>query len=95
MISIDTELHETPTESNENRAIVCKIFGKRVWITYNYLMRFQVLTAVSMKMAVLWVVVQCLVAVYRRCLPSIIRAIALMVEAVSTSETSANCYQII
>jgi hypothetical protein len=47
---------------------------------------FEVLTAASMKMAVLWVVAPCsLVEVYRR--------FALMVGTASTSETSVNFYQ--
>jgi hypothetical protein len=57
------------------------------------IVRFQVLTAASMKMAVFWVVVPCnLVEVYRRfgnayCL------IALMMEAASNCEKSVNFYQ--
>jgi hypothetical protein len=52
--------------------------------------RFQVLTAASMKMAVFWVVAPCgLVGVYRR----FRSAIALMIEAASTSETSVNFSQ--
>jgi hypothetical protein len=59
--------------------------------------RFQVLAAASMKMAVFWVVAPCsLVEDYRRfrgvcCL----LLIALMMEAVSTSEMSVNFYQTI
>jgi hypothetical protein len=50
---------------------------------------FEVLTAVSMKIAVFWVVAPCsLVEVYQR-----FRAIALMMEAARTSETLVNFYQ--
>jgi hypothetical protein len=53
-------------------------------------MRFQVFKAASMQMAIFWVVAPCsLVEVYRG-----FRAITLMVEAASTSETSVNFYQI-
>jgi hypothetical protein len=52
-------------------------------------MRFQVLTAASMKMTVSWDVASCrLVEVYR-----CFMAIALMMEVVSISETSINFYQ--
>jgi hypothetical protein len=63
---------------------------------------FEVLTAVSTKMVVFWVVATCsLVEVYQRfrgpcCLHNqgaIIRAIALMMEAARTSETLVNFYQ--
>jgi hypothetical protein len=51
--------------------------------------RFEVLTAVSMKMAVFWVVAPCsLVEVYRRFR-------ALMMEAAGTSETLVYFYQTI
>jgi hypothetical protein len=59
---------------------------------------FEVLTAASMKMPVFWVVAPCnLVEVYQRfrgtfCLH--LQVIALMMEAVSTSETLVNFYQI-
>jgi hypothetical protein len=47
------------------------------------MVKFQVLMAASMKMTIFWDVEQCnLVEVYRR-----FRAIALMMEAASTSET--------
>jgi hypothetical protein len=61
--------------------------------------RFQVLTAASMKMAVSWDVAPCsLVEVYRRfrdagCLHHQGPIIALMMNAVSTSETSVKFYQ--
>jgi hypothetical protein len=54
------------------------------------LVRFQVLTAASMKMAVNWVVGPCsLVEVYRH----FRGAYTLMMKAASTSETSVNFYQ--
>jgi hypothetical protein len=53
------------------------------------IVRFQVLTAASMKMAVFWVVAPCsLVEVYRR-----FELIAQMMEAAWTSETPVNVYQ--
>jgi hypothetical protein len=52
------------------------------------MVRIQVLTAASMKIAVFWVVVSCsLTEDYRR-FRGACRAIALMMEASSTSETS-------
>jgi hypothetical protein len=49
--------------------------------------------AANMKMAVFWVVAPCsVVEVYRRFRDSCCKAIALMMEAVSTSETSVNFY---
>jgi hypothetical protein len=58
-------------------------------------MRFEVVTAVRIKMAVFWVVEPCsLVEVYRRFrdVPTS-GLIALMMEAASTCETSVNFYQ--
>jgi hypothetical protein len=60
--------------------------------------RFQVLTAVSIKMTVFWYVVPCsLVEVYRRlrCAYCLHRQgkIALMMDVASTSEISVNFYQ--
>jgi hypothetical protein len=58
---------------------------------------FEVLTAVSTKTTVFWVVVPCsLVEVYQRyrgAADSIIRVITLMMLAARTSETLANFYQ--
>jgi hypothetical protein len=59
---------------------------------------FWVLTALSMKMAVFWVLAPCSLAeIYRRFrgawLPASSGLIALMIEAVNTSETSVNFYQ--
>jgi hypothetical protein len=55
--------------------------------------RFQVLAAAIMKMAVFWDVAPCsLVEVYRR-LRVVCDVIALMMEAASSSETSVNFYQ--
>jgi hypothetical protein len=52
--------------------------------------RFQVLTAASMKIAVFWIVAPCsLVEVYQR----FRGAIAMMMEAASISKTSVNFYQ--
>jgi hypothetical protein len=69
-------------------------------VNITFFVRFQVLTAASMKMTVFWVVSPCiLVEVYQRfrgacCLHyQGIRAIALMMEAARTSETSVNFYQ--
>jgi hypothetical protein len=87
-------------EYNES-VIICDVTGdtmKLKWPIYRYV-RFQVLTAASMKMAVFWVVAQCsLVEVYRLftgacCLHHQYSFIALMMEAANTSETSANFYQ--
>jgi hypothetical protein len=50
------------------------------------LVAFEVLTAVSMKIAVFWVVAPC-------SLVEVFRAIALMMEAARTSETLVNFYQ--
>jgi hypothetical protein len=61
------------------------------------IVRFEVLTEVSIKMAVFWVVAPCsLVEVHRSfrgacCL--LYQAITLMMEAANTSETSLNFYQ--
>jgi hypothetical protein len=46
-------------------------------------LRFEVLTALSMKMAVFWIVAPC-------SLVEVCRLVALMMEAARTSETSAN-----
>jgi hypothetical protein len=65
------------------------------WTATIYYVRFQVLTAASVKMTVFWDVTLCsLVEVYRRfraacCLP----AIALTMEEACSSETSVNFYQ--
>jgi hypothetical protein len=60
------------------------IFYKTFLINMNYHVRFEVLTAASMQMAVLCVVAPCsLVEVYRRFRTSV----------ASTSETSVNLYQ--
>jgi hypothetical protein len=56
----------------------------------NLIVGFEVLTAVSMKIAVFWVVAPCsLVEVYQR----FRGPIALMMEAARTSETLVNFYQ--
>jgi hypothetical protein len=55
------------------------------------LVRFQILTATNMKMAVFCYAAQCSVA-SEVLTVSIIMAITLMMEAISTSETSANFY---
>jgi hypothetical protein len=55
---------------------------------------FEVLTEVSTKMAVFWDVAPCsLVEIYQRFRGHRSRAIALMMEAASTSETLVNFYQ--
>jgi hypothetical protein len=69
-------------------------------VNSDYFVRFQVLTAVSMKMVGFWDVAPCsLVEVYRRfkvLAASIISVvIALTMEEAGTSETSANFYQTI
>jgi hypothetical protein len=78
------------------------VFSSLQFFDYNLLcVRFQVLTAVSMKVAVFWPVVQCsLVEVYRRfrgpCCPhhqGDDGGRSLMMEAASTFETSVNFYQ--
>jgi hypothetical protein len=57
-----------------------------LWVNSNYFVGFEVLTAVSMKIALFWVVAPCsLVEVYQ--------SIALMMEAARTSETLVNFYQ--
>jgi hypothetical protein len=64
-----------------------------------FVARFQVLMAVSMKMAVLWIVPPLsLIEVYRHfrgacCLHYQGKLIALMMEAASTSETLVNFYE--
>jgi hypothetical protein len=71
-------------ESSQDRS---KIQLQLINFFYN-LLRFQVLTAASMMMAVFWDIAPCsLVEVYR-CFRG-----ALMMETVSTSETSVNSYQ--
>jgi hypothetical protein len=57
-------------------------------------MRYQVLTATSMKMAVFWDVSLCsLVYIDRRFRGAYCHIVALMMEAVSSSETSVSMYQ--
>jgi hypothetical protein len=80
--------------SNPSQSLKTKYFAHKP----NTTVRFEVLTAASMKMAVFWVVALCslgevydvsevLIASFNRAVlaASIIRAITLMMEAVSTS----------
>jgi hypothetical protein len=60
----------------------------------SYIAGFEVLTAVSTKMAVFWVVTLCsLVEVYQRFRGPCCLLFALMMEAARTSETLVNFYQ--
>jgi hypothetical protein len=66
--NIFTSLQHRQQQTTHSQDEILGVISIEVWSKYSsYLVRFEVLTAVSMKMAVFWAVAPCsLVEVYRR-----------------------------